>query len=81
MKACLYPDCKRRVHCRGLCMRHYQCVKRMVNRGETDWGYLERNGRTVPAKKTFGRGARNEDLRRWVFGGGGVPPALTADDF
>lgn len=46
---CLYPNCRKSVRSRGLCVNHYATTLRLVNRNLTTWEALEKAGKCKPS--------------------------------
>ena len=47
---CLVPMCTANSQVRGLCFKHYNTARRLVNMERTTWDDLERAGKSAPQK-------------------------------
>jgi hypothetical protein len=60
MEKCLVSYCTRPSRTRGLCMPHYQLVRRYVRQGTWDDADLVRRGKILPSRRT------EPAFRRWA---------------
>ena len=51
MAKCMTQGCHNSAHSRGLCLMHYQHVRRLVAAGKATWKDLEAQGRVKPDKR------------------------------
>ena len=50
MVTCIYPDCEKLTHCRGLCKDHYGAASRLVRKKIVTWQQLIDNNKVLKAQ-------------------------------